>query len=234
MTGNYTQSAKGELVLGAKPLKAAGKVALAGDLDLSAAGTHPARTVTVLDHTGDAPTTGSFTGLREGSKLKLAGTTYRISYRGGDGNDVVLTAVAASSSSSPTAHPKSSSGTTITEARTENTARGAGFGWWPPVSASASWAPCWSRRPSAPGAGAGAGSGGGRARRRPDGGCPSFRDVDGDGHRAMAVAVGRGAGTVEGVQGGGQVAGRFDGEGSVRYGRPSGGSRVSFSAGGGC
>ncbi|WP_406452932.1 autotransporter [Streptomyces sp. NBC_01622] len=131
VTGNYTQSAKGELVLGAKPLKAAGKVALAGDLDLSAAGTHAARTVTILDHPGDAPTTGSFKGLREGSRLMLADTTYRISYRGGDGNDVVLTAVTASSSSSPTAHPKSSSGTTITEARTENTARGAGFGWWP-------------------------------------------------------------------------------------------------------
>ncbi|MDV9174428.1 autotransporter [Streptomyces sp. W16] len=130
VTGNYTQSAKGELVLGAKPLKVAGKVVLGGDLDLSAAGTHPARTVTILDHTGHAPTTGAFKGLREGGKLKLADTTYRVSYRGGDGNDVVLTAVTASSPS-PTARPKSSSGTTITEARTENTARGAGFGWWP-------------------------------------------------------------------------------------------------------
>ncbi|MEV0736986.1 autotransporter [Streptomyces sp. NPDC050549] len=131
VTGNYTQSAKGELVLGAKPLKAAGKVALAGDLDLSAAGTHPARTVTIVDHTGGAPTNGSFKGLREGSKLMLGDTTYRISYRGGDGNDVVLTTVTASSGSSPTADPKSSSGTTITEAHAENTARGAGFGWWP-------------------------------------------------------------------------------------------------------
>ncbi|MFI6404091.1 autotransporter [Streptomyces sp. NPDC050548] len=131
VTGNYTQSTKGELILRDKPLKVAGKIVLAGDLDLSAAGTHPARTVTIVNHTGDAPTTGSFRGLREGSKLKFADTTYRISYRGGDGNDVVLTAVTASSSSSPTARPKSSSGTTITEARTENTARGAGFGWWP-------------------------------------------------------------------------------------------------------
>jgi hypothetical protein len=131
VTGNYTQSAKGELVLGAKPLKVAGKVGLTGDLDLSAAGTHPARTVTILDHTGNAPTTGAFTGLREGGKLKLADTTYRISYRGGDGNDVVLTAATASSPS-PTVRTESSSGTTtVTEARTANTARGAGFGWWP-------------------------------------------------------------------------------------------------------
>lgn len=130
VTGNYTQSAKGELVLGAKPLKVAGKVGLAGDLDLSAAGTHPARTVTILDHTGQGSTTGAFKGLREGTKLKLADTTYRISYRGGDGNDVTLTAVTASSPS-PTAHPKSSSGTTVTEARTADTARSDGFGWWP-------------------------------------------------------------------------------------------------------
>jgi autotransporter-associated beta strand protein len=130
VTGNYTQSAKGGLVLREKPLKVAGKVGLAGGLDLSAAGTHPARTVTILDHTGKGSTTGAFKGLREGTKLKLADTTYRISYRGGDGNDVVLTAVAASSPS-PAAHPKSSSGTTITEARTANTARSDGFSWWP-------------------------------------------------------------------------------------------------------
>ncbi|MFJ3417771.1 autotransporter [Streptomyces sp. NPDC086082] len=130
VTGDYTQSARGELVLGAEPLKVAGKADLAGDLDLAAAGTHPARTVTILDHTGHSPTTGVFTGLREGAKLMLADTTYRISYRGGDGNDVVLTAVP-TSSSSPTAHPKASTGTTLAEARTTDTARGDGFGWWP-------------------------------------------------------------------------------------------------------
>ncbi|WP_328932067.1 MULTISPECIES: autotransporter [unclassified Streptomyces] len=130
VTGDYTQSARGELVLGAEPLKVAGRAGLAGDLDLAAAGTHPARTVTILDHTGRAPTTGVFQGLREGAKLRLADTTYRISYRGGDGNDVVLTAAPASSSS-PTDRPKASSGTTLAEARTTDTARGDGFGWWP-------------------------------------------------------------------------------------------------------
>lgn len=130
VTGNYTQSAKGELVLRDKPLKVGGKVGLAGDLDLSAAGTHPARTITILDHTGKGSTTGTFKGLPEGTKLKLADTTYRITYRGGNGNDVTLTTVTASSPS-PTPHPKSSSGTTITEARTTNTARSNSFGWWP-------------------------------------------------------------------------------------------------------
>ncbi|MFE9603219.1 autotransporter [Streptomyces hokutonensis] len=130
VTGAYTQSAKGELVLRDKPLKVGGKVGLAGDLDLSAAGTHPARTITILNHSGKASTTGTFKGLREGTKLKLANTTYRITYRGGDGNDVVLTTVTATSPS-PNSHPTSSPGTTITEARTTNTARTDGFGWWP-------------------------------------------------------------------------------------------------------
>ncbi|MEW1824629.1 autotransporter [Streptomyces sp. NPDC088196] len=130
VTGNYTQSAKGELVLRDKPLKVGGKVSLAGNLDLSTAGTHPARTITILNHTGKGSTTGTFKGLREDAKLKLANTTYRITYRGGDGNDVTLTTVTATSPS-PTPHPKSSSGTTITEARTTNTARSNGFGWWP-------------------------------------------------------------------------------------------------------
>ncbi|MFJ9372793.1 autotransporter [Streptomyces sp. NPDC101455] len=130
LTGNYTQSAKGELVLRDQPLKVGGNVSLAGDLDLSAAGTHPARTVTILDHTGQGSTTGAFKGLREGAELKLADTTYRISYRGGDGNDVVLT-TATTSSPSPSTHPTSSPGTTLAEARTTNTAHSNAFGWWP-------------------------------------------------------------------------------------------------------
>ncbi|WP_063753212.1 autotransporter-associated beta strand repeat-containing protein, partial [Streptomyces resistomycificus] len=88
--GDYTQRAKGELVLRKRPLKVTGSVRLAGGLDLSAAGSSPARKITVLDHRGRAKTSGSFTGLEEGAKVRLAETTYRISYRGGDGNDVVL------------------------------------------------------------------------------------------------------------------------------------------------
>ncbi|MFJ3892300.1 autotransporter [Streptomyces sp. NPDC090083] len=130
VAGDYAQSARGQLVLGAEPLKVAGAVGLAGDLDLSAAGAHPARTVTVLDHTGHAPTTGAFRGLREGAEVQLADTTYRISYRGGDGNDVVLT-TATRHSTSPTARPGTPSGTALAETGTTDTARGDGFGWWP-------------------------------------------------------------------------------------------------------
>ncbi|MFE2965640.1 autotransporter [Streptomyces sp. NPDC059340] len=93
VTGDYTQGTKGTLVLRGRPLKVTGAVRLAGDLDLSAAGTDPAREIRVLDHTGRARTTGAFSGLREGATLALADTTYRISYRGGDGNDVTLKAV---------------------------------------------------------------------------------------------------------------------------------------------
>ncbi|WP_031475264.1 autotransporter [Streptomyces bicolor] len=134
VSGGYTQSAKGELVLRDGPLKVTGTVRLAGDLDLASAAdaTEPARKITVLDHQGRARTTGAFTGLKEGAKLRLDNTTYRISYRGGDGNDVVLTA--ATTTPSPTsdtprtaADPAASPGTT-----TAGTASG-GLGWWPYV-----------------------------------------------------------------------------------------------------
>ncbi|MGQ4384925.1 autotransporter [Streptomyces sp. SAS_270] len=131
VNGSYTQTAKGELVLGDRPLKVSGAVRLAGGLDLSAAGGAPARTVTVLDHTGDARTTGTFTGLREGAKVKLADTTYRITYRGGDGNDVVLTAATAASPSATT-RAKAAPGTSEVDTRAAGASAAAqGFGWWP-------------------------------------------------------------------------------------------------------
>jgi autotransporter-associated beta strand protein len=90
--GPYTQSPKGTLVLRDKPLTVTGRARLAGHLDVPAA-PHAAREITVLDHRGGTRTSGTFTGLREGALLERADTDYRISYRGGDGNDVVLTAV---------------------------------------------------------------------------------------------------------------------------------------------
>ncbi|MFF7049866.1 autotransporter [Streptomyces griseorubiginosus] len=138
ISGGYTQSAKGELVLGERPLKVSGAVRLAGDLDLAAAGTtppkaagtEPARTITVLDHRGGARTSGAFKGLKEGTRLKLADTTYRITYRGGDGNDVVLTAVTAS----PTAHVRTATAPTAQAAAPRTTGTAAeGLGWWPYV-----------------------------------------------------------------------------------------------------
>ncbi|MFI6038927.1 autotransporter [Streptomyces sp. NPDC051315] len=129
VTGDYTQDTRGELVVRSKPLTVGGEVRLAGDLDLSAAGVAPAKEITVLDHTGRAAVTGAFEGLKEGGEVKLADTVYRISYRGGDGNDVVLTA--ASASPSAEVRNQGSSGAVTTRARGANASDSGGLGWWP-------------------------------------------------------------------------------------------------------
>jgi fibronectin-binding autotransporter adhesin len=46
----------------------------------------------IIDNDGADPVSGTFTGLAEGSTLLLAGVPLRISYVGGTGNDVTLTA----------------------------------------------------------------------------------------------------------------------------------------------
>ncbi|MER6558151.1 autotransporter-associated beta strand repeat-containing protein [Streptomyces sp. NPDC001027] len=158
ITAGYTQTDKGQLVFTGDPLKAGGKVVLQGGLDLSAAGAlaaantaeaasprtdgaarpssatppaSPLREIRVLEHTGDGPTTGTFDGLREGAEVKLADTVYRISYKGGDGNDVVLMAKAASASAD--ARGRASSGVVRADARGTGAAEGGAFGWWPYV-----------------------------------------------------------------------------------------------------
>jgi hypothetical protein len=132
VSGAYTQTAKGALVLGDKPLTVTGAgVRLSGDLDLASGAHRTTKKITVLDHRGAGRTTGTFSGLKEGAGLKLGETTYRITYRGGDGNDVVLTAAAGSPTA--TARTKASAGTTA--AGPDNIANAesdTGFGWWPP------------------------------------------------------------------------------------------------------
>ncbi|KAK1180832.1 autotransporter [Streptomyces sp. NBS 14/10] len=132
VTGDYTQSAKGRLALRDRPLSVSGKVGLAGELDVSGVGAEPPRKIRVLDHKGGAKTTGAFTGLREGAEVKLGGTTYRISYRGGDGNDVVLTATAPARASA-SAHADEGSPGAAAKITTENasSADDSGPGWWP-------------------------------------------------------------------------------------------------------
>ena len=91
VTGGFTQQSGGQLTVDGKPLKVSGSLRLAGKLRVNA----PARsagTMTLIDHAGRTKTGGTFAGLKEGAELRVADTTYRISYRGGDGNDVVLTA----------------------------------------------------------------------------------------------------------------------------------------------
>ncbi|MHA5050568.1 autotransporter [Streptomyces sp. SD15] len=136
IAGDYTQLSKGALVLRDKPLRVAGKVKLAGKLDVSTAGStsgsaSPAPRITVLDHAGRAKTTGTFTGLREGGEVRLADTTYRISYRGGDGNDVVLTAATASPSATIRADTAASGAASADDTLTTSAAGDDRFGWWP-------------------------------------------------------------------------------------------------------
>ncbi len=49
-------------------------------------------TFTLISNDGVDPVTGTFAGLAEGATLAVAGKAFTISYQGGDGNDVVLTA----------------------------------------------------------------------------------------------------------------------------------------------
>lgn len=55
----------------------------------------PGSTYTIVDNDGSDPISGTFVGLDEGSTVSVAGGhNFRISYVGGDGNDIVLTYVA--------------------------------------------------------------------------------------------------------------------------------------------
>nr|WP_086787124.1 autotransporter [Streptomyces caniscabiei] len=135
VTGGYTQTAKGQLVLRERPLKVSGAVRLAGGLDFAALADvgGPGETITVIDHRGKGATTGRFTGLREGARVKLADTTYRIGYKGGDGNDVVLTRAKGGPSPSVKAAAGPASGPDAQDPRTQNASASAdsGLGWWP-------------------------------------------------------------------------------------------------------
>jgi fibronectin-binding autotransporter adhesin len=70
--------------------------------------------------------TGTFTGLAEGALFTKDGVTYKITYKGGDGNDVVLTVTSVDATKLPktpntgfklvSAHPLMTLGTTVTAA----------------------------------------------------------------------------------------------------------------------
>jgi hypothetical protein len=50
-------------------------------------------TFTIIDNQGTSPVNGTFDGLPEGATVAGGPFTFRISYKGGDGNDVVLTPI---------------------------------------------------------------------------------------------------------------------------------------------
>ena len=73
-------------------LKVTGGVTLGGALNLSVgyvAGSGDK--FVIVDNSGPNPVSGQFTGLPDGATLTAGGQAFRISYFGGDGNDVTLT-----------------------------------------------------------------------------------------------------------------------------------------------
>ena len=74
-------------------LNVTGKVSLSGATSNLSLGFTPTvgDTFTLIQNDGADPVVGIFVGLKEGSTLTLNGMTFQISYKGGTGNDVVLT-----------------------------------------------------------------------------------------------------------------------------------------------
>jgi acetyl esterase/lipase len=72
-----------------------GSASVAGPLSISTPSGLPAagQSFTIIDNDGTDPVIGTFTGLPEGASIAGNGYSFRISYVGGDGNDVVLTLV---------------------------------------------------------------------------------------------------------------------------------------------
>ncbi len=62
------------------------------DVHLEAA-TSPGDQFTIVQNNGILPVAGTFANLPEGAQFSAGGATFRISYVGGDGNDIVLTTV---------------------------------------------------------------------------------------------------------------------------------------------
>ena len=139
-TGGLVESPQGTLAVtlaaqgsnGAAPIETAGPVRLAGALAVSAGTAGPAGSglvqgekITILRNAGGQPIVGTFGGLGEGATFASAGGTYRISYAGGAGHDVVLTVVKAPNQPSAAAGGNGGAGGSALSSRG---AGSAGFG----------------------------------------------------------------------------------------------------------
>jgi fibronectin-binding autotransporter adhesin len=73
-----------------------GSVTLSGSLEVSlpSGAPVPGQSFTIIDNDGSDPVNGTFSGLPERATISLGGQLLRISYQGGDGNDVVLSVLA--------------------------------------------------------------------------------------------------------------------------------------------
>src|SRR5262249_25744375 len=104
-TGNLTVStgAFANVAINGAGLGQYGTVSVTGTLNVSGGtltlgGSYvpvPGDVFTIITNDGVDPVVGTFAGLPEGATIALNGVPLRISYVGGTGNDVTLTAVAA-------------------------------------------------------------------------------------------------------------------------------------------
>jgi serralysin len=101
-TGNLSLAAGATLLaeiagtipgVGHDQVQVSGSVNLAGTLSLSVGAVAPGTTFTLIDNDGADAVTGSFAGLAEGAIVDAGTARFSISYQGGSGNDVVLTAL---------------------------------------------------------------------------------------------------------------------------------------------
>src|SRR5262245_60624355 len=69
----------------------ASTVSLGGNLSVLVGFAPAGQSFTIINNGGSSPVSGTFSGLPEGSSVVAGTSTFRISYHGGDGNDVVLT-----------------------------------------------------------------------------------------------------------------------------------------------
>ena len=93
-TGAFSQTSAGsfQVRLGSTSDRLdAASVNLNGSLDIIVEAGAPATPITIINNTGAALISGTFTGLSEGSTFVNNGKVFGISYVGGTGNDVVLT-----------------------------------------------------------------------------------------------------------------------------------------------
>ena len=112
-------------------LKVGGAVTLGGSaLNLSIGGSFSASngaTFTIINNDSTDPVVGTFAGLAEGTTLTVQGQTFKISYVGGTGNDVVLTYQSSTTSTTIVSSPSPSTyGQAVTFTATVSPASGSG------------------------------------------------------------------------------------------------------------
>jgi hypothetical protein len=107
MTGSFTQTSAGTLTIeiggtnasptiGSLTTAATGTVKLGGTLTVTSTVTPAVGSTafTVVNNQGSSAISGIFAGLPEGATFTVNGMTFQITYKGGTGNDVVLTRTA--------------------------------------------------------------------------------------------------------------------------------------------